>query len=1068
MIIDCCRLCSCGQESSGRMADTHDNGYESAADIQIKQEPDDGPAGDCSGKCAGKCLDKCTDKCSSNGDCNGGCDSEDESEAVANGSHEKVKQEPQSDGEAGTQDSKSETSESEDESSEEETVMPGLAQLQMMHMLAAGMMGGGMLPGMDMERLAGMQVAGMEQPSTSATMAAWQAAAQQAVLANLQLARQMAAHSDEDSQNDVDCMKRYYSKLQSLGHEDSDTDTEVSQHSVPEKSQPFVCGDRVGYKKCGMKFETKDMLTYHKTSAHGTPCTICGIKVYPLSELSEHMQETHNVDPAANKGKNFPCTICGVSFGSRSTMTAHKSQAHGSPCNLCGKRFLSDRYLGAHMREAHNGEPNKVPDGTSRAGATPTLAQSSPLRGRRDSGSDTEDPDSSKSSMTLPPTPTPPEYKPPRRVEKDIPTKIAQITALQNEALKLNSHLARNIDTEGPGRQHQDENGNPVCQLCHKKFSSFKALKIHMKDIHIGARNFTCEKCDQTFKRKGDLKSHMNKHLQPRSYKCYLCHETFNWQGNLTTHFRRKHSQEKSYQCPVCSKGFACSSGLKEHLNTHTDARPHTCDLCGKTFKSKSAHRRHLLKLHRIGSKASLDKLKRLKAVKMHECPHCDKSFRFISELHVHMGTKDPHVCRVCQKQCLCKDDYKSHMQNSHREALKEAAYECDICKRKFLKRYNWQVHMSKMHAANGELQCSQCEAVFQTEHEYNQHRQREHAARVFPCVECGSEFRSTTKLHQHMQVQHNISVEVQEQDQLLILKSADDDDDDESPVNGKSSFSQLLYQVMRRPRPRQRVISLQNQLECHVCHKTFRYNGYHFRRHLRRHKEEKQKMNQPRQSRYQTCEYCGKVLTTHLHYTTHMEEVHPDKSRTCSVCGKQFKKMFHLKFHMSHHNKTRDTPDSECKCNVCGKVFRHLSRLKRHMNAHDTERKFVCHYCGKAFKFPEGVNQHIRNSHEYVGGPHKCDMCGRMLKTLDNLKKHMELHYQGKPYECEVCGKRFARTRNRRMHAMKSHPDLYDEDSKTAKLPPGGLSQANLPHGGDHSSDDVNNTEERSNHAAI
>jgi len=111
--------------------------------------------------------------------------------------------------------------------------------------------------------------------------------------------------------------------------------------------------------------------------------------------------------------------------------------------------------------------------------------------------------------------------------------------------------------------------------------------------------------------------------------------------------------------------------------------------------------------------------------------------------------------------------------------------------------------------------------------------------------------------------------------------------------------------------------------------------------------------------------------------------------------------------------------------CDVCGKNFTLLQNLRRHTySSHTDEKKYACDFCGKLFKWAGGLNYHVDSEHslkEYIcicgkkfknkvtlirhsnkpdacqknkSRPKslKCDTCGKVLTTIGNLKRHVNL----------------------------------------------------------------------------
>ncbi|PPQ96128.1 hypothetical protein CVT26_004763 [Gymnopilus dilepis] len=65
-------------------------------------------------------------------------------------------------------------------------------------------------------------------------------------------------------------------------------------------------------------------------------------------------------------------------------------------------------------------------------------------------------------------------------------------------------------------------------------------------------------------------------------------------QGDLAD--MKKKRRVKMHECPICQKSFPRPSGLKTHMNIHSNEKPYVCEFpgCNRTFGVRSNARRHL------------------------------------------------------------------------------------------------------------------------------------------------------------------------------------------------------------------------------------------------------------------------------------------------------------------------------------------------------------------------------------------------------------------------------------------------------------------------------------------
>jgi uncharacterized Zn-finger protein len=110
-----------------------------------------------------------------------------------------------------------------------------------------------------------------------------------------------------------------------------------------------------------------------------------------------------------------------------------------------------------------------------------------------------------------------------------------------------------------------------------------------------GEKPFICETCGQAFTTSSGLKEHIRTHTGERPFKCPYpqCEKAFASFSTLQTH-KRTHTGVRAYLCSLCGKSFMRSSDLNRHKIIHTGERPHKCQYCSKTYTQAGALQNHL------------------------------------------------------------------------------------------------------------------------------------------------------------------------------------------------------------------------------------------------------------------------------------------------------------------------------------------------------------------------------------------------------------------------------------------------------------------------------------------
>jgi hypothetical protein len=120
------------------------------------------------------------------------------------------------------------------------------------------------------------------------------------------------------------------------------------------------------------------------------------------------------------------------------------------------------------------------------------------------------------------------------------------------------------------------------CSICGK---IVKGIQMHML-IHAGLKKHSCQYCQKTFTQSGQLKRHINSHLNIRNYECPVsgCDRTFVDPSSVTKHLVVHNKEDRKFQCSLCGSRFNRLGALRYHEKTHRQERNHHCNICNKSF----------------------------------------------------------------------------------------------------------------------------------------------------------------------------------------------------------------------------------------------------------------------------------------------------------------------------------------------------------------------------------------------------------------------------------------------------------------------------------------------------
>lgn len=152
-----------------------------------------------------------------------------------------------------------------------------------------------------------------------------------------------------------------------------------------------------------------------------------------------------------------------------------------------------------------------------------------------------------------------------------------------NKGSKTKKKSSEDTKTDRSRKSYKGKNSQ--CPICGKLV---KGIQMHML-IHTGERRHKCSYCSKSFTQSGQLKRHINSHLNIRNYKCPEtgCNRTFVDPSSVTKHLVVHNKEDRKFQCSLCGSRFNRLGALRYHEKTHRQERNHSCDICKKSFLAK-------------------------------------------------------------------------------------------------------------------------------------------------------------------------------------------------------------------------------------------------------------------------------------------------------------------------------------------------------------------------------------------------------------------------------------------------------------------------------------------------
>ncbi|XP_069012614.1 zinc finger protein 11-like [Embiotoca jacksoni] len=429
-------------------------------------------------------------------------------------------------------------------------------------------------------------------------------------------------------------------------------------------------------------------------------------------------------------------------------------------------------------------------------------------------------------------------------------------------------------------------------------------------------------------------------------------------------------------------------------------------------------------------SASSLHKI----SVGPHDCPDCEKKFKFASSLiaHrvIHTGER-PHRCGDCGRCFSFRQSLDRH-RHTHKAGRK---YSCVICRETFqslsARREHKQTHME-----DGVYTCRRCRKTFNWElalaRHLKSHTDDHDTNGSTGSWEEGREVAADVK-EAHVDLAE-LDRQVQADDNGDLHPESAEVQSNEGPDAG-GTFPELYSDVIspvkvrtsgrkRRPTMKIQVINLQKRMNMKKKKEITRVNApalkplpfncaeHSYGSSIVSSKDGDEVSAADGSQAAFSCPKCSFHHSEEVQVQHHIDKVHSAGS------AEDESSLLGLADEEGHFS-----------CSDCEKSFRFQSLLKAHERIHTGEQPFLCSQCGRRFSFKQSLERH-KQTHK-SGRTYECLICGEFFKSMAAQREHKSTHMENGEYLCSECGRAFTWK-----SALVRHLKTHGEDADKVELP--------------------------------
>ncbi|CAN9508110.1 unnamed protein product [Ophioblennius macclurei] len=400
-----------------------------------------------------------------------------------------------------------------------------------------------------------------------------------------------------------------------------------------------------------------------------------------------------------------------------------------------------------------------------------------------------------------------------------------------------------------------------------------------------------------------------------------------------------------------------------------------------------------------------------------HDCPDCEKKFRFASSLiaHrvIHTGER-PHRCADCGR-CF---SFRQSLDRHRRTHKTQRACDCVVCGESFRSISARNKH-KLTHAQEGPHACHQCGKKFSLEQALARHLET-HIDAQSESMGSGEDGVRAEDLQTSA-----ANPETSEDRSGLASESKDLVSEPRSNVVAVRTSGRK-----RRPTLKIQVINLQKRMAAKTRKEIatastpalkpvpFNCVEHSYGSQIVSSKEEDESSATDFSTPAFSCPKCSYQHSEEAQVQRHIDKVHGVEMAEEAVNGQ-----------------ASTDEEGRFSCINCDRSFKFRSLLKAHQRRHTGEQPFACAQCGQRFSFKQSLERH-KQTHA-AGRKYDCLICGESFGSQAAQREHKSAHMENGEYLCSECGRAFAwksaLVRHLKTHGVDSDKAKQDDKAKQA-----------------------------------